>query len=180
MGRRDNREQIAEEITRELEKATGITWKPIIYRGTNTIEYKIEQYNLYFVFYVYGEDNPDCVCIEKHCPVNISIDELYDLMDCINRICTRKHSLYFMLKEDREIHNFMDLIDIDEIRIGNEYYMEASRDIIEKIDLTIKKGSLSVVNLNRMDKLDKHYREFLKDRDALITKDNFAILFDNE
>ena len=28
MGRRDYREQIAEEITRELEKATGITWEP--------------------------------------------------------------------------------------------------------------------------------------------------------
>ena len=81
MGRRDNREQIAEEITRELEKATGITWKPIIYRGTNTIEYKIEQYNLYFMFYVYGEDKPDHVCIEKSNPINISIDELYDLID---------------------------------------------------------------------------------------------------
>lgn len=179
MGRRDNRAQIAEEITRELEKATGITWEPNIYRGSTTIEYNADQYNIYVKFFVY-EDALDSIIIQKRSPTNISIDELYDLMDCINRICKRKHSLYFDLKEDREIHNFMDLIDIVEINTGNEYYEEASRDIVEKIDLTIKKGSLSVVNLNRMDRLDKHYREFLKDRDVLITKDNFAILFDNE
>ena len=179
MGRRDNRAQIAEEITRELEKATGITWEPNIYRGSTTIEYNADQYNIYVKFFVY-EDALDSISIQKRSPTNISIDELYDLMDCINRICKRKHSLYFDLKEDREIYNFMDLIDIDEINTGNKFSEEASRDIVEKIDLTIKKGSLSVVNLNRMDRLDKHYREFLKDRDVLITKDNFAILFDND
>ena len=77
----------------------------------------------------------------------------------------------------------MDLIDIEDIRIGNDYLEEASRDILEKIDSTIKKGSLSIVDLKRMDKIDKHYREFLKDRDVLILDkyhDKFAILFDNE
>ena len=77
----------------------------------------------------------------------------------------------------------MDLIDLEEIRIGSAYYEEVSRDILEKIDTTIKKGSLSIIDLTRMDKIDKHYREFLKDRDVLIIdKDygKFAILFDNE
>lgn len=182
MGKRDNREQVAKEITRELEKATGLTWEPIIYRGTSTIEYKIEQYNLYFMFYVYGEDKPDHVCIEKSNPVNISIDELYDLIDCVNRICTHKHFLYFNLKEDRQIHNFMDLIDIYHYASGN-MYVEADRNILEKIEAAIKKGSLSVVDLKRMDKLDKHYRESLNNRDVLIIDaeyDKFAILFDND
>lgn len=179
MGRRDHREPIAEEITRELEKVTGITWKPKIFRGTTTIEYNVDQYNIYVTFWL-DEDTPRSVSIQKRSPTNISIDELYDLMDCFNKICFHKHSLYFKLNEDREIYNFMDLIDIDECWSGNQYYMEASRDIIEKIDSAIKKGSLSVVDLNRMDRLDKHYREFLKDRDVLITKNNFAILFDNE
>ena len=184
MGRRDNRKQIAEEITRELEKATGLTWTPKIFNGTCTIEYKVEQYNIYFMFYVlYDENKPDHVLIDKNSPTNISIDELYDLLDCINRICVRKHSLFFLLKEDREIHNFMDLIDILTLNTGHEYYTEASRDILEKIDATIKKGSLSVIDLARMDKIDKHYREFLKDRDVLIIDNDynkFAILFDNE
>lgn len=183
MGRRDNRSQIAEEITRELEKATGLTWEPKIFRGSCTIEYKVEQYNLYFTFYVYDENKPDSVCIEKRSPVNISIDELYDLLDCINRICDNKHSLFFRLDEDKQIHNFMDLIDIQAFNIGHTYYEEVSRDVLEKIDATIKKGSLSVIDLTRMDKIDKHYREFLKDRDVLIIdKDygKFAILFDNE
>ena len=184
MGQKDNREQIADVITKELEKATGLTWRPKIFNGTGTIEYMVEQYNIYFMFNVYNyEDMPRSVNIEKHSPVNISIDELYNLLDCINRICIRKHSLYFNLKEDRQIHNFMDLIDIEDIRIGNDYLEEASRDIIEKIDSNIKKGTLSVVDLSRMDKIDKHYREFLKDRDVLILDkyyDKFAILFDNE
>ena len=83
MGRRDNRKQIAEEITKELEKVTGLTWKPKIFRGACTIEYNVEQYNLYFMFYVYDENKPDHVLIEKNSPVNISIDELYNLLDCI-------------------------------------------------------------------------------------------------
>ncbi len=179
MGRRDNRAQIAEEITRELEKATGITWEPNIYRGSTTIEYNVDQYNIYVTFFVY-EDMLGSVSIKRRSPTNISIDELYDLLDCINRICKCKHSLYFILKEDREIHNFMDLINIVEIKTGNEYYVEASRDIIEKIEASIKKGALSVVDLNRMDKLDKHYRESLNNRDVLIIDNKFAILFDND
>ena len=184
MGRKSNREQIADVITRELEKATGLTWEPRLFRGTNAIEYKVEQYNLYFTFYVYKDENMlDRVRIEKLGPANISIDELYNLLDCINRICDNKHSLFFRLDEDKQIHNFMDLIDLEEIRIGSAYYEEVSRDILEKIDTTIKKGSLSIIDLTRMDKIDKHYREFLKDRDVLIIdKDygKFAILFDNE
>lgn len=182
MGKRDNRDQIAEEISRELEKVTGLTWEPIIYRGTSTIEYKVEQYNLYFMFYVYDENKPDHVNIEKTNPVNISIDELYDLIDCFNRICTRKHFLYFNLKEDRQIHNFMDLIDIYHWAGGN-MHVEADRNTLEKIEATIKKGALSVVDLKRMDKLDKHYRESLTNRDVLIIDaeyDKFAILFDND
>ena len=76
----------------------------------------------------------------------------------------------------------MDLIDIQAFNIGHTYYEEVSRDVLEKIDATIKKGSLSVIDLTRMDKIDKHYREFLKDRDVLIIdKDygKFAILFVN-
>ena len=183
MGRRDNRSQIAKEITRELEKVTGLTWEPKIFRGECTIGYNIEQYNLYFKFWVYDEDMPDRVSIKKNSPVNISVDELYNLMDCFNRICTRKLSLFFNLSEDRQIYNFMDLIDIEPLNTGSKYDEEVSRDILEKIDATIKKGALSVVDLNRMDKIDKHYREFLKDRDVLIidTKYNkYAILFDNE
>lgn len=183
MGKRDNRRQIAEEISRELEKATGLVWEPKIFNGTCTIEYKVEQYNLYFTFYVlYDENKPDHVLIEKNSPVNISIDELYDLIDCINRICVRKHSLYFNLNEDRQIHNFMDLIDIYNCASG-AVYIEAYRDILEKIEATIKKGALSVVDLRRMDKLDKHYRESLNSRDVLIIDaeyDKFAILFDND
>lgn len=183
MGRKDNREQIAKEITRELEKVTGLTWEPKIFKGACTIEYNIEQYNLYFMFYVYDENKPNSVSIEKHNPVNISIEELYNLLDCINRICESKHSLYFRLDEDKQIHSFMDLIDIQTLNIGSTYYEEASRDILEKIDAAIKKGTLSVIDLSRMDKIDKHYREFLKDRDVLILDndyDKFAILFDNE
>lgn len=182
MGKRDNREQIAKEITRELEKATGLAWEPRIFRGTSTIEYSVEQYNLYFMFYVYGEDNPDYVRIEKHCPVNISIDELYDLIDCFNRICTYKHSLFFDLREDRQIYNFMDLIDIYHCASGT-MRVEANKNTLEKIEAAIKKGSLSVVDLKRMDKLDKHYRESLTNRDVLIIDaeyDKFAILFDND
>ena len=81
MGRKDNREQIAIEITKELEKATGITWEPKICIGTGTIEYMVEQYNIYFMFNVYNyEDMPRSVSIEKHSPVNISIDELYNVL----------------------------------------------------------------------------------------------------
>ena len=183
MGRRDNRKQIAEEITKELEKITGLTWTPKIFNGTCTIEYNVEQYNIYFLFYIFDENKPDHVLIEKNSPVNISIDELYNLLDCINRICVRKHSLFFNLREDREIHNFMDLIDIQTLNTGREYYEEASRDILEKIDAAIKKGTLSVIDLNRMDKLDKHYRESLNDRNVLIIDNDYskyAILFDNE
>ena len=185
MGRKSRIELMAEEITRELEKVTGLTWEPIIFKGRgykNTIEYSVEQYNLYFIFYVNDDENkPDRVRISKTGSVNISVDELYDLLDCINRICEHKHFLYFDLKEDREIYNIMDLLKILSGRTG--YDEEASRDIVEKIEASIKKGALSVVDLNRMDKIDKHYREFLQDRDALIVDDGyerFVILFDND
>ena len=72
MGRKSRIELMAEEITRELEKVTGLTWEPIIFKGRgykNTIEYSVEQYNLYFIFYVNDDENkPDRVRI-----VNINI-----------------------------------------------------------------------------------------------------------
>ena len=109
--------------------------------------------------------------------MKVTVDELFEILDCIKSLSYRSNSIVLsphISKDFSKIEHFTQLI------IFYDFSMEnVDRSLLERLDAAIKKGTVSIIPLKVMDKVDKKYRETLKSRDCIYIED-YVILLDNE
>ena len=109
--------------------------------------------------------------------MKVTVDELFEILDCIKSLSYRSNSVAlspYISKDFSKIEHFTQLITFHDFSAEN-----VDRALLERLDAAIKKGTVSIIPLKVMDKVDKKYRETLKSRDCIFVED-FVILLDNE
>ena len=191
MTKKEIQSDVEDYILHYLTSHTRTEWEGRSYNSSshNSVIVTALNYNITitFVFNNYDEEDIDVnnmsfrtyrFSTPYNGPNTLTVDELYNLIDVLNKLCTNTHyvdfSVYFNSNISIEITNFMQLFSI----VNYSENGGADKSLVIKVDDAIKKGTLSVVNLALMDKIDKKYRDTLKSRNCFIDN-NVAILFDN-
>lgn len=111
---------------------------------------------------------------------NITLEDLYNIIDGIEAVTKKKYSIYLhSFNVNEKVENVINLLSVDLANKSSNNTIEFDRATLEKLDKAAKNGTLSAVNLYMLDKIDKKYRGFLVSRGALIYG-NIALILDNE
>lgn len=132
----------------------------------------------------FDEDNLDNTKVRvdfiKFRDSTLTIDDIYKLCEAIRAITKEDYVVYLQIHEG-VIENLTDIITINKPGSAVLTSMkETDRSTLEILKESFDRGALSVVNLMKLGKIDKKYKDFLLSRGAIDFGKDWIIILDNE